>query len=143
MKKYLKLFFITFYCFLLVSLSACSLFSINKTLEISVLNVYDTKQIGEYHKTDYNFVVVELKITNIGNQEEYVYKSELYYYSNNKQYKYNFASYYLEDSYFSGTIGAGLSVTIKLVYETPAEHQSTDYIQYDNFPYKDEQYYMT
>ena len=106
-----------------------------KDLGFVILDVYDTKQIGNDYlgeKTEYNYVVVKIRITNYSNEEKYISDSNFYYYRGENKYDADYSGIYLKDEdngfYINETIGAGLSKTISVVYEIPSEHLETDYI---------------
>ena len=117
-----------------------------RELEFTILSVYDTKQIGgEYinETTEYNFVVVQIRIKNNSNEEKYISDSNFYYYRGNNKYESSNAGIYLDENGFwlNETIGAGLSKTINVVFEIPSEHLETDYILAKD-SYKTEKIYL-
>ena len=101
-------------------------------LEYEVTSVSDTKVISSYFedgKTDNNFVVISIKITNRGNRETSVDSNSFTYYVGENSYRTNDAALYLDNGlWLAESIGAGLSKTVKLVFEIPSEHKKRDFL---------------
>lgn len=99
-------------------------------LEYTVTNVTDKKVIDSFWddgKTDNNFVIITIKIKNIGTRQEYVSPLDFTYTIDQSKYKAHNAALYLDNGLWVGEdIGAGISKSYKLVFEIPEEHKKTD-----------------
>ena len=117
-----------------------------RDLEYTVLEVGNTKSVGSSYvgqTTENNFVIVTLKIKNNSSSEKTLTGSNFYYYSNGNRYETSSAGIYLNDNgfYVLVEIGAGITKTIRVLYETPSEYKSSDYILVSD-SYKSEKIYM-
>ena len=115
-----------------------------RDLEYTVISVYDTKQIGSDligKKTDYNFVVITVKVKNNSTSEKYISGSNFYYCRGDNKYESNSAGMYLENGVILGTIGPKITKTFQIVYEIPSEHLITDYVLVSD-SYQSEKIYM-
>ena len=103
-----------------------------ENLEFTVLSIYDTKVLSYYFddaKTDNNFVVLSVKITNHGTSEEYVSDSVFTYHVGPSKYNTSSSAIYLDSGLWLGeSVGAGLSKTVNVVFEIPSEHTADDYL---------------
>lgn len=105
-------------------------------LQFKVLNVQNTKQIlGSYgsvlKETENNYVIITMQIKNLGNSENTIYDDNFNLKNNNNSYEVNYDGIYLDNGFWlSEKIGAGLTKTIKLLYETPTRTDSNIYILY-------------
>lgn len=101
-------------------------------LDYTIIDVYDTAYIGSAYlgeTTQNNFVVVRLKITNNANKSVTLYDDMFKYCRDSFRYESSYSGIYLENGFYvCEELGAGLSITINVVYEIPSEHISTDYI---------------
>ena len=103
--------------------------------EYTIKGASNTKQIGSSYvidETEYNFVIVNMSVKNIGKSEVTIYSKMMLYYIGENEYEPRSSSAIvtsLEDGFASYVkIGAGLSKTLNVVYEIPNEYQATDYL---------------
>ena len=98
-------------------------------LTYTVIDVYDTDNIGYNNKTENNYVVVTLTVKNNGKDGITVYDSMFEYYRGDAKYECSANSIYLENGFYVlQAIGAGITKTISVAYEIPSEHEGTDCI---------------
>lgn len=99
-------------------------------LEFTVTKVTDKKVINSYWddgKTDNNFVIITIKIKNIGTRQKYIDASDFSFMVGESVYETHNAALYLDDGLWLGDeLGAGLSKTYRLVFEIPEEHKKKD-----------------
>ena len=104
------------------------------SLQFKVNSVSDTNQLGSDllgETTNANFIVVSLTIKNIGNEEVSVTSSSFELHLNNSVYENHSGSIWLENGFgLVKNIGAGLSTTFKVAFETPSVHTKGNYYLY-------------
>ena len=101
-------------------------------LECMITDIYDTNYVGGTYSgktTDYNYVIVTVKIKNNSAKEKRIYSSNFYYYQGENRYEDDTVGLYLDNGFWSSeSIGAKMSKTFQIVYEVPSKHKATDYI---------------
>jgi hypothetical protein len=85
-----------------------------------------TEWVGE--STENNFVIVEVKIKNVGNSEVRLIASYFELSKSTSTYEVHSGSIYLDNGFFLGeTIGSGISKTIVIAFETPTTSTAEEY----------------
>ena len=105
---------------------------ISGDLEAIVTSVTNTKYIGDEllgEGTENNFIIVTVKLKNNGSKEKYLSGSNFYLFDGKNRYEPHTAGIHLKDTgfYLNTTIGSGISKTISIVYEIPAEYVKGNY----------------
>ena len=98
-------------------------------IQYKVNSVYNTKSVNYVFTTDYNYVIINITISNQGKEQKTIYGDMMTLYVNKSAYNMNMASIYVGNG-FSGiqTIGAGMEYDYNLSYETPTEPTEKDYL---------------
>jgi len=109
----------------------------SKSLQYEVIGVSNRSSIGVlggfyYYTTVNNFLVVNLTITNTSSQNVKFNLSYVSLHKDKNSYQYHDSTYYLNGGSFAKeiSIGASLSNTITVVFETPTPHTQEDYYLY-------------
>ena len=101
-------------------------------IEYTALSARNTKSIGsEYlgETTSNNFVIVNLRVRNVGNKELSLFSSMMIYTIRNSEYEPHTAGIYLDNGFYViMSIGSGISKTIDVVYEIPSNYSESDYL---------------
>lgn len=96
-------------------------------VEFVVESVEDTKKIG-LSETESNFIVVTIRITNKGSESWSQNPNNCVLLLGDAEYKYNSATFYLEDSMSGLTeINPNISKTAKIAFETPTKSTEDTY----------------
>lgn len=101
--------------------------------EYTVNSAYDTKHVGSAYlgdDTDNNFVVVNLTVKNTGNSENELFTKMMIFHVGSYEYEPHSSGIYLNNGFYVlQSIGAGISKTVNVLYETPSEYTANDYLQ--------------
>lgn len=96
-------------------------------VEFVVESVEDTKKIG-LSETESNFIVVTIRITNKGSESWSQNPNNCVLLLGDAEYKYNSATFYLEDSMSGLTeINPNISKTAQIAFETPTKSTEDTY----------------
>lgn len=97
-------------------------------LRVCVNQVNETKEIGGLYSTDYVFLLLSVRIENIGTREQYYTSSNFYLKNGSVTYEVHTAGIAIENGFWAAeTLGPGLGKDIVLVYEIPRTYTSGDY----------------
>ena len=109
----------------------------SKSLQYEVTGISNSKDLGVlaglYHySTENNFIVVSLSVTNTSNEAAKFNLDFVSLHKNNYSYKYHDSTYFINGRSFAKeiSIGASLSNTIYIVFETPTPHTQEEYYLY-------------
>lgn len=98
-------------------------------IQYKVNSVSNTKSISYVYTTDYNYVIINITISNQGKEQKTIYADMMTIYVNKSAYNMNMASIYLENGFsFSQTIGAGMEYDYNITFETLTEPTENDYL---------------
>ena len=93
----------------------------------------NTKQVGSSllgDKTDFNFVICNLTVKNVGKTENTLYSQMMILHYDDYEYEPHSSGIYLENGFYAlEAIGAGISRTFNVLYETPEEFFDTWYLE--------------
>ncbi len=98
-------------------------------VSFKILNVENTNQVGTDllgEKTDNNFIIITIKISNYSNKEISVYSGNVDLYLSNVKYSSKHELYI--DSLISEDIGVGVSKTFQVLFETPTKSSQQQYV---------------
>lgn len=80
--------------------------------------------------TDNNFVIVNITVKNVGNSENDLLTKMMIYHVGNNEYEPHSSGIYLDNGFYVlQSIGAGISKTVNVLYETPSQYTASDYLQ--------------
>ena len=100
--------------------------------EYKVNNASNTKHVGSEYlgaDTDNNFVIVNLTVKNVGKSEQDLMGKMMTYHIGDSEYEPHSGGIYLDNGFYVlQSIGSGISKTIDVLYETPKEFSSSDYL---------------
>ncbi len=102
--------------------------------EYTIISVSTAKKVGSssYHqiKTSGTFVLIEIKVKNIGSKQETLYESDMKLIHSGNEYEIHDDSWYW-DGCFSmlANIGAKMEDSYILLYELPEDYSENDYLQ--------------
>ena len=97
-------------------------------LEFTVTKVENKKSISSLATTEANYVLVTLKIKNIGNSETSLTSSCFSLSKGSSSYEPSSDGIYLDNGFWAlETIGSGLSKTLVVAFETPTENSNNSY----------------
>lgn len=95
-------------------------------------NATNTDQVGTEYigaKTEYNFVILNISVKNVGKKEISLLGSMMTLQNGDKTYEPNSAGIYLDDGFYViETIGPDISKTVNVLYEIPAEYTPDYYL---------------
>lgn len=95
-------------------------------VEFIVTEVKNTKRISLIATTENNFIIITLKLKNIGNEEVIIQDECFLLTKGNKEYKLSSESALLDDGFcMIETIGADINKTISIVFETSTENSNS------------------
>ena len=102
----------------------------SNSIQFTVIDVENTTTLGGSYvgaTTSNNFIIVTLIVKNIGNSEITIDSSDFELKKGQATYEVDSNSIYLDNGlYILKSIGAGLSTTIELAFETPTQNQYTN-----------------
>ena len=111
-------------------------------------NATNTNKIGTEYvgaETEYNFVILNLTVKNIGKKEISLLSDMMTLHNGDKTYETHSSGIYLENGFYViETIGADISKTINVVYETPIEYTPDFYlvVKESSYSYTSDKIYL-
>ncbi len=97
-------------------------------LRACVKQVSETNEIGGLYSTEYVFLLLNVRIENIGTREQYYTSSNFYLKNGSVTYEVHTAGIAVENGFWAAeTLGPGLGKDIVLVYEIPRTYKSGNY----------------
>lgn len=109
----------------------------SKSLQYEVTGVSNRKSIGVfggvyYYSTENNFLVVAVSVTNTSNKNQKFSLEFVSLHRNTYTYKYHESTYFINGRSFAKeiSIGASLSNSVYIVFETPTSHTREEYYLY-------------